>query len=125
MYAKQTIIINKSGLHARPASDFIIEAKKYESKVTIRKTGKNSALAGKDSASTGRDSALAGKDSASTGKDSALAEEGSAPVNAKSIARLLGEGIAKGDVIEIAAEGPDEQTAVDSLVALVETSFGE
>lgn len=118
MYAKQTIIINKSGLHARPASDFIIEAKKYESKVTIRKTGKNSALAGKDSASTGRDSA-------STGKDSALAEEGSAPVNAKSIARLLGEGIAKGDVIEIAAEGPDEQTAVDSLVALVETGFGE
>lgn len=111
MYAKQTIIINKSGLHARPASDFIIEAKKYESKVTIRKTGKNSALAGKDSASTG--------------KDSALAEEGSAPVNAKSIARLLGEGIAKGDVIEIAAEGPDEQTAVDSLVALVETGFGE
>ena len=111
MYAKQTTIINKSGLHARPASDFIIEAKKYESKVTIRKTGKNSALAGKDSASTG--------------KDSALAEEGSAPVNAKSIARLLGEGIAKGDVIEIAAEGPDEQTAVDSLVALVETGFGE
>jgi len=111
MYAKQTIIINKSGLHARPASDFIIEAKKYESKVTIRKTGKNSALAGKDSASAGR--------------DSALAEEGSAPVNAKSIARLLGEGIAKGDVIEIAAEGPDEQTAVDSLVALVETGFGE
>ena len=111
MYAKQTIIINKSGLHARPASDFIIEAKKYESKVTIRK-------AGKDSASTG-------KDSASTGKDSALAEEGSAPVNAKSIARLLGEGIAKGDVIEIAAEGPDEQAAVDSLVALVETGFGE
>jgi len=111
MYAKQTIIINKSGLHARPASDFIIEAKKYESKVTIRKTGR-------DSASTGRDSALAGK-------DSALAEEGSAPVNAKSIARLLGEGIAKGDVIEIAAEGPDEQTAVDSLVALVETGFGE
>ena len=104
MYAKQTTIINKSGLHARPASDFIIEAKKYESKVTIRK---------------------AGKDSASTGKDSALAEEGSAPVNAKSIARLLGEGIAKGDVIEIAAEGPDEQTAVDSLVALVETGFGE
>jgi len=97
MYAKQTIIINKSGLHARPASDFIIEAKKYESKVTIRKAG----------------------------KDSALAEEGSAPVNAKSIARLLGEGIAKGDVIEIAAEGPDEQTAVDSLVALVETGFGE
>ena len=111
MYAKQTTIINKSGLHARPASDFIIEAKKYESKVTIRKTGKNSALAGKDSASAGR--------------DSALAEEGSAPVNAKSIARLLGEGIAKGDVIEIAAEGPDEQTAVDSLVALVETGFGE
>ena len=36
MYSKQTQIINRSGLHARPASDFVLEAKKYESKITIR-----------------------------------------------------------------------------------------
>ena len=90
MYSKQTTVLNRSGLHARPASDFILEAKKYESSVTIKK--------------------------ADADKD---------PVNAKSIARLLSQGIVQGDVIEIAADGADEQTAVDSLVALVETGFGE
>lgn len=90
MYTKQTKIINKTGLHARPASDFVLEAKKYESKVTIRKL-----------------------------EDEAMA------VNAKSIARLLGEGIVMGDQIEIAAEGSDEQTAVNKLVKLIHSGFGE
>lgn len=90
MYSKQTTVLNRSGLHARPASDFILEAKKYESSVTIKK-----------------------------------ADADASPVNAKSIARLLSQGIVQGDVIEIAAEGNDEQAAVDSLVALIETGFGE
>jgi phosphocarrier protein len=37
MYAKKTIIINKSGLHARPGSQFVREAKKYSSDITITK----------------------------------------------------------------------------------------
>ena len=37
MYSKQTKIVNRSGLHARPASDFVIQAKKFESEITIRK----------------------------------------------------------------------------------------
>ena len=34
MTKKQVEIVNKTGLHARPASDFVLEAKKYESKIT-------------------------------------------------------------------------------------------
>lgn len=90
MVTRQTTVTNRSGLHARPASDFILEAKKYESKVTIKKAG-----------------------------------AGSAAVNAKSIARLLGEGIVQGDCIEISAEGVDAEQAVASLVSLVESGFGE
>lgn len=36
MYARQVEIQNKTGLHARPASDFVALAAKYDSKITIR-----------------------------------------------------------------------------------------
>lgn len=39
MYTKETVIINKTGLHARPAAEFVGEAKKYASKITIRESG--------------------------------------------------------------------------------------
>lgn len=39
MVTKQVEFINKTGLHARPASDFVMLAKKYESKITICKEG--------------------------------------------------------------------------------------
>lgn len=35
MYSARTKVINKTGLHARPASEFVKEAKKYASKITI------------------------------------------------------------------------------------------
>jgi phosphocarrier protein len=41
MITKQTTIINKTGLHARPASDLVLMAKQFESKVTIRNIEKN------------------------------------------------------------------------------------
>lgn len=88
MVKKQVEIVNKTGLHARPASDFVLAAKKYESKITICK-------------------------------------EGGEPVNAKSMMRLLAECIGQGMNVEIAAEGADEAEAVDTLVALVESGFGE
>ena len=37
MYKKETTVVNASGLHARPASDFVKEAKQYESKITVRR----------------------------------------------------------------------------------------
>lgn len=43
MYERQTRIVNKIGLHARPAANFVTEAKKYASKITITnlETGKS------------------------------------------------------------------------------------
>lgn len=89
MYKKTTKILNKSGLHARPASDFVKEAGKFGSKITIRRLDED--------------------------------EE----ANAKSIVFLLSLGIGQGVEVEISAKGDDEQQAVDSLVALIESGFGE
>jgi phosphocarrier protein len=90
MVSKQTSIVNATGLHARPASVFVTEAKKYESTVTIKDVDK-----------------------------------GSAPVNAKSIMMILAAGMGSGTKVEIACDGPDEQAALDALIALVESGFGE
>jgi phosphocarrier protein len=88
MVKKQLEIINKTGLHARPASDFVMTAKKYESKITV-------------------------------------CVEGGEPVNAKSVVRLLAEGIGQGAKIEIVVDGADEEAALAELAALVESGFGE
>lgn len=88
MVTKQVEFINKTGLHARPASDFVMLAKKYESKITICK-------------------------------------EGGEPVNAKSVVRLLAEGIGQGTKAELAAEGLDEAEAIEALAVLVASGFGE
>jgi phosphocarrier protein len=37
MYKRTVKIINASGLHARPGSDFVHETAKYSSKITIRR----------------------------------------------------------------------------------------
>ena len=88
MVTKKVEFINKTGLHARPASDFVMLAKKYESKITICK-------------------------------------EGGEPVNAKSVVRLLAEGIGQRTKAELAAEGVDEAEAIEALAALVASGFGE
>ena len=91
MYSKQTILKNLTGLHARPASEFVACAKSFESKVTIRR----------------------------------LDVEGAPEVNAKSIIKILAQGLSVNTPIEISADGPDEQTAVEKLVELVDSKFGE
>lgn len=90
MVSKQTKIVNKTGLHARPASNFVLKAKEFESNITIRN----------------------------------LDKDGKA-VNAKSIMLILAEGMGQGTNVEISADGPDEAKAVDELVALMESGFGE
>ncbi|MPM82525.1 Phosphocarrier protein HPr [bioreactor metagenome] len=52
-------------------------------------------------------------------------DKNGAAVNAKSIVRLLGEGLGTGTKIEISAEGADEKAAVEALIALVDSGFGE
>ncbi|MDR0403951.1 MAG: HPr family phosphocarrier protein [Treponema sp.] len=90
MYKKTVTVINASGLHARPGSDFVHAAAKFASKITIRRL-----------------------------------DEEDEPVNAKSIAFVLSLGIGRGIAVELAAEGSDEQRAVDSLAAFIESGLGE
>lgn len=89
MVNKQTTIINKTGLHARPASDFVAAATKFKSKITIRRIDSDK------------------------------------EANVKSIIFLLSLGLTQGTKVEVAASGDDEVEAVDKLVALIESGFGE
>ena len=91
MYKKETVIKNATGLHARPASEFIKKAKEFQSKLTIQRT------------------------------DGSVAKN----TNAKSMVTLLSLALACGEKVEISGEGSDEVVAVDTLVALIESGFGE
>ncbi len=52
-------------------------------------------------------------------------DKGSEPVNAKSIMKILAAGLSTGTKVEIICDGPDEQKALDELVALIDSGFGE
>ena len=58
-------------------------------------------------------------------KSSIWVEKDERRVNAKSLLGVLSLGIVGGTSIDINADGSDEQEAVDSLVALVESGFAE
>ena len=58
-------------------------------------------------------------------KSSIWGEKDERRVNAKSLLGVLSLGIVGGTSIDIIADGSDEQEAVDSLVALVESGFAE
>ena len=58
-------------------------------------------------------------------KSSIWVEKEERRVNAKSLLGVLSLGIVGGTKIDIIADGSDEQEAVDSLVALVESGFAE
>ena len=89
MYEKTTTVVNKTGIHARPASVFVTASKAYASKVTIKNN--------------------------TTGK----------AADAKSILMLLTLALSKGTEVTVSAEGEDEVKAVDELVALIDSGFGE
>lgn len=91
MVSKVTQVINATGLHARPATEFVNKANTFSSKITIRN----------------------------------FSDGSNKTVNAKSIVLLLTLGICQGTDVEITAVGPDEVEAVESLVALINTGFGE
>ena len=90
MVSKQTTIVNATGLHARPASVFVAEAKKYDCSVTVKNVDKDTA-----------------------------------PVNAKSIMMILAASLGCGTTVEIACDGADEQAALDAIIALIDSGFGE
>jgi phosphocarrier protein HPr len=39
VYSVKSVIINKTGLHARPASEFVSMAKRFACDITVRRTG--------------------------------------------------------------------------------------
>ena len=90
MYSEQVTVINKTGLHARPAADFVKEALKFKSNINVANVNRPDEK-----------------------------------VNAKSLVMVLSLSVACNGRIEITAEGEDEQEAVEALVAIVNTGFGE
>ena len=54
-----------------------------------------------------------------------MVEKAERKVNAKSLLGVLSLGITKGTVINISAEGSDEEEAVNALCTLVASNFGE
>ena len=52
-------------------------------------------------------------------------DKDSAPVNAKSIMMILAAGLGNGTTVEVACDGEDEQQALDALIALIDSRFGE
>lgn len=87
MYRKKVTVENKTGLHARPASEFVKLASSFVSNIFINIKERD--------------------------------------VNAKSVIGVLSAGICANTIITIFAEGPDEVDAVDTLVRLIESKFGE
>ncbi len=80
-------IINRLGLHARPAMTFVDLAGTFQSRITVAK--------------------------------------GDTAVDGKSIMQMMMLAAAKGSELEIAAEGPDADTACTALHALVQSGFDE
>ena len=58
-------------------------------------------------------------------KSAMTVEKEDRKVNAKSLLGVLSLGITKGTRITIAAEGQDEEEAVNALCALISSNFGE
>lgn len=58
-------------------------------------------------------------------KSSIWVEREERRVNAKSLLGVLSLGIVKGMTITVMADGPDENEAVDGLIDLINTGFGE
>ena len=87
MFMKETVVNNKVGLHARPATFFIQKANEFKSSVWVEKDERR--------------------------------------VNAKSLLGVLSLGIVKGTTINLIADGPDEEAAVNALVELINSDFSE
>jgi phosphoenolpyruvate---glycerone phosphotransferase subunit DhaM len=82
--ASETVeLVNESGLHARPAAEFVKAAAKHEASVRVN------------------------------------------GVDAKSLLAIMALALPKGASVTIEASGPDAQDAVETLVALVRSGFGE
>ena len=92
-------IVNKLGLHARPAASFAQIANNYESEIYVR---------------NGEDKGYGN-----------IEIGGKKYVDGKSIMALMTLGAPTGSSLEILAKGEDSQEAIKSLAELVRAKFGE
>jgi phosphotransferase system HPr (HPr) family protein len=83
-------VVNKSGVHARPANLLVETAAGFQSRITVENL-----------------------------------DRGSRPVDAKSILMLLTAGVQRGHRIRLAAEGEDEDRAIETLSELIGSGLGE
>ena len=87
MLTRDLKILNKAGIHARPAAMFVRLATKFKSDVFIEKDGEK--------------------------------------VNGKSIMGLLMLAAGPGSTLRLEVNGPDAETAVAEIAALIDSRFGE
>ncbi|UCD18076.1 MAG: HPr family phosphocarrier protein [Candidatus Zixiibacteriota bacterium] len=87
MVRKSVRVINRLGMHARPAAAFVSNASRFASEIFIEKDGLK--------------------------------------VNGKSIMGVMMLAAEMGSELSISAEGEDEEEAVEVLVDLVRTGFGD
>ena len=87
MAERSVQIVNKHGLHARPAAEMVKAASKFKCDITISRDDLE--------------------------------------VNGKSIMGVMMLAAARGAVLRIETDGPDEEAALEALVALVQAGFGE
>lgn len=87
MAQRELTILNKLGIHARPAAQFVKTASKFTSEISVEKDGEE--------------------------------------VDGKSIMGLMMLAAGNGSVIIVAAEGEDEEAALEALTDLIERKFEE
>ncbi len=80
-------VVNKLGIHARPAAQIVKAASLFDSSLTL------------------------------------TVEEDS--VNAKSIMGVMTLAACKGSIIEVTADGDDENEALQSIIEIIRNGFGE
>jgi len=87
MAERSVQIVNRNGLHARPAAEIVKAAAKFKSDITITRDDLE--------------------------------------VNGKSIMGVMMLAAEYGATLQLRANGPDEEEAVDAIATLVASKFGE
>ena len=87
MKTENSEVVNKLGIHARPAAMIVKTASTFDSNITLTVDGDS--------------------------------------VNAKSIMGVMTLAACRGSMIEVTAEGDDENEAVEAIVEIIKGGFGE
>ena len=107
MITKEAVINNQVGLHARPAT-FFIQKVQVTNQVGLYARPATFFI-----------------QKANEFKSSIWIEKDERRVNAKSLLGVLSLGIVKGTTVTLVADGADEQEAIDTLTALINSDFSE